>query len=273
MENTPQYPQSANDVAPSYDQSSVAPAQSQQVYESVPGSGQVPDSSQPGDQNAPVQEQAAPQVDYQARLRELEAERNQYAQQKQQYEQVFQQIKQHQEQQNAEKERNERVQGILAMAENLPPGEATTYLRNQFIQLQKQEEVARQQAVQRVQQEARQAIEATALPAYADDVIAKLGLPKEAKGELLALGSMDAIYRSAGAVKARWDQYQQMQQQLQQFQQQNVRSNEVNAMRQNGLTNIGGQSATGFNPSDLPSDPNERAMAIYEQLQARRAGM
>jgi crotonobetainyl-CoA:carnitine CoA-transferase CaiB-like acyl-CoA transferase len=155
----------------------------------------------------------------------------------------------------------------------MAPGEASTYIREQMIQLQRQEQVAREQAIQREREQAQQALRLAAAPQYADHIIETLGLPKEAKGELLALGDPELMYRQSQAIKSRWDQFAQLQQKIQQYTQQNARTTEVNAMRQNGLTNIGGQAATGFTPDNLPSDPNERAMAIYEQIQARRAGL
>lgn len=274
METYPQYPQTATDNVPSEGQGQVAPTQPTQPYVSVPGQAPVQESYQPVDPNTQVEPQAspAPTVDYQAQLRELEAERTRLRQQNEQYGQVFQQIKQHTEQESAEKERNERIQAIVSTAESMTPGEASTYMRNQMINMQRQEGVAREQAIQRERMQAQQMITQAVMPQYADHIIQSLGLPAEAKQELLSLGDTELMYRQGPALKARYDQMEQLRQQVNQSTQQQSRSNEVNAMRQNGLTSIGGQAASGFNPNELPSDPTEKAQVLYEQMMARRAG-
>jgi hypothetical protein len=279
MEGYPQYPQAATNIVPSQDQSQVAPTQEQQVYETVPGSQQVDGNYQPVVPN-PAVEQAAPQVDYEARFRAEETARlaaeqraQQIEQQNQQFNQVFQQIQQHTEQQRIEEESRQRIQAIVARAESMAPGEASTYMREQMLQVQRQEQQARDVAIQQTRQQAQQAIKMAAMPQYADHVVETMKLPPEAKQELLSLGDPDLMFRQAPVIKQRYEQMEQLRQQIQQSSQQSLRAGEVNAMRQNGLTNIGGQAASGFNMENLPSDPTERAMAIYEQIDARRRGV
>lgn len=276
METYNPYSPAATNTVPSEQQSVVAPTPPSQAYDSVPGSAPVQDPYQPVVSDTPIESPqaapAAPAVDYEARLREAEAERARLRQQNEQYSTVFQQIKQHSEREQQEKERNERIQAIVSTAESMAPGEASTYMRNQMLNLQRQEQVAREQAVHQERARAEQAIKMAALPQYADHIIQSMGLPAEAKQELLSYGDPDLMYRQSGALKARYDQLAQLRQQIAQSSQQTARTNEVNAMRQNGLTSIGGQAASGFNPNDLPADPDDRALAIYEQMLARRSG-
>lgn len=259
--------QSPATVQNSVTQGSVAPPPVTQAYDQVPGSGQPQQVSQPGTQQeqpvAPVQNTGPSVEDIQ---RQLEAERNQRLQRDQELAQmrgVVGQIQTAAEEQQRQQQFNQRMNTVLAAAENMPTAEANRYISQQTqLILNEQQNAIRQQSRQQIQQ-AQQAAQQAALPQYAEHLASSLGLSESGKRKLNALGDPELMYKMAPIFKADEDDMNSKLAQFQQNQVQQGRAQEVAAMQNAGLGAIGGQNTGSFQveiPDDL--DPDEKALRI-----------
>ena len=255
---------------PSATPGSVAPPPVAQAHQVTPGAGQPVQGSQPAPQTAapvapgtqPVSPpQPQPVAPDPQRLRE-QAELNQYRQ-------IMGQIAAQAQQQQENNELDQRLTMITARAESMPVAEANTFLREQMKQIAAQRDAIAQQRIQQREQEFAQRERMLVAPQYADYLVQTLGLPADAKAELLALRDPDLMQNYAPVIKQRYDAWQQQFSQVQQNQVQMARSQEVQAMSQAGLTSFGGQTAGGSMQIEVPDDPDERAMAILAASEGR----
>ncbi len=254
----------------SYAPGSVAPPQqSQQDYGQAPGAQAQQDYAQPGASqgNVAEAEQAPPPIDYQARYEQAEQERLRVQAEANQYRQTFQQVQQYAEQQQRTQQEQHQINQALAVAENMSSAEANTYLRNQISSIVGQTRMTEQQQRQQMEQQFTQQLRSIAAPQYVDHLIESNGLPVEAKAELLALRDPDLMHQFAPVIKQRYDQWAREKSTYAQQQTQLSRSQEVNAIRQNGLGSVGGQTIGGNGADPYAGmDADDKAMAIYNQL-------
>ena len=138
----------------------------------------------------------------------------------------------------------------------MPAQDAWRYIQEENRKLR--EELVRD-AEQREQQIKRQ----LAAPMYIDYLVQQHGLPAEAKQELMAIGDPDIAARYAPQLKARYDQFGQLQQQIHQL----SRTQQAERLQQSGVGMVGGTTPPGGNVQ-LPDDPDDRALAILHQLNA-----
>lgn len=248
---------------------SVAPPQQEREPQVTPGAEPQRQQGQPPQQEQPQvasgeQQPSQPEIDYQAQLqREAELRREREAELRK-YQDAIGQVQRYAEEQQENQQLQQRINMTLAHADNLPTSEANTYLRNQMAQLVAQERIRNQQTVQNLTQQHQEAIKQIAAPQYADHLIDSLGLPKEAKDELLALRDPDLMYQQAPVIKQRYDHWEQ--------QQQFARTAQAGIMRQNGLGAVGGQGAGASYDIEVSDDPDERAMQVLAHLRARERG-
>lgn len=253
---------------------SVAPPQPEREPQVTPGAGEQHQQGQPPQQGQPQvasdeQQPSQPEVDYQAQLqREAELRREREAELRK-YQDAIGQVQKYAEEQQENQQLQQRINMTLAHADNLPTSEANTYLRNQIAQLVAQERIRNQQTVQNLTQQHEQAVKQIAAPQYADHLIQSIGLPPEAKDELLALRDPDLMYQQAPVIKQRYDHWNQQRQQWEQQQQQFARTAQAGQMRQNGLGAVGGQGAGASYEIEVSDDPDERAMQILAHLRGQ----
>lgn len=273
----------------------VAPPAAERVYGPAPEAGPVPQAYQPvaGSQGPvtqgqpqvqpqpqqslanPVPQQAPPQTppaaspsgpDYEARIRQIEADRSREQQELSGYRSTVAQIQQYAEQQQRTNQTNQQIQMMLAQAESMPQAEANTFLRNQMVNIIGQERIAGQQQIQQREQAFQQQLKTVAAPQYADHLAQTMGLSQDARNELVALGDPDLMFRMAPQIKSRYDRLNQQIQQFQGGQQQIARSQEVAAMSQAGLGSFGGQSGISSFQIEVSDDPDVRAMQVLHAL-------
>lgn len=273
MTDRSQIDPSAATNQPSSTPGPVAPSQPEQGTGIAPGAVPGPQTAQPGGAVQPVATEGTtpspPQPDLQAELaREREA-RQQLQNQYRQNQQMIQQVQRYAQEQQENQQLQQQVDMMLATADNMPSGEANTYLRGQIKNLLGQTKIQSQQAIQQLQQQHQQEIRTVAAGPYADHLIQSMGLPPEAKEELMALGDPEMMYRQAPGIKQRYDRFNAQLAQYQDNQQQIARSQEVNAIRQNGLANVGGQGAGASYELEVSDDPDIRAMQVLAHLRER----
>lgn len=263
-----------NDQSSSAPGSVAPPRQSQQDYGQAPGAQAQQDYAQPGASQENVVEDgqpSPPQIDYQARYEQAEQERLRVQAEANQYRQTFQQVQQFAEQQQRTQQEQHQINQVLAVAENMSSAEANTYLRNQMQGIVGQTRMTEQQQRQQMQQQFDQQMRGALAPQYVDHLIERNGLPAEAKAELLALQDPDLMHQFAPVIKQRYDQWAREKATYAQQQTQLGRSQEVNAIRQNGLAAVGGQTIGGNGADPYAGmDNDDKAMAIYNQLRANR---
>lgn len=254
---------------------SVAPPRNEQEQGQTPGAVQGQENRQPADPNPQVaqgqgeQPETPPQPDYRAQYEQERQERLRRDQELNQYRQTVSQIQQYAQDQQQNQQLQQQVQMMLAHADNLPSSEASSYLKNQVTNMLAQQRIQAQQQVQQVRQESEQQVRQIAAPQYADHLIQSLGIPAEARQELLNLRDPDLMYQQAPIIKQRYDQWEQQKSEWERQQQQLGRTQEVNALRQNGLASIGGQGAGGTVELEVSDDPDERAMQVLSYLRNR----
>ncbi len=260
-----------NDQSSSAPGSVAPPQQSQQAYDPTPGSQPVQGAYQPvGNGQADAQEgqpPSPPPIDYQARYEQAEQERLRVQAEANQYRQTFQQVQQYAEQQQRTQQEQQAINQALAVAENMSSAEANTYLRNQIQSIVGQTRMTEQQQRQAMQQQHDQQLRSVAAPQYVDHLIERNNLPSEAREELLALRDPDLMHQFAPVIKQRYDQWAREKATYAQQQTQLGRSQEVNAIRQNGLGSVGGQTIGGNGGDPYAGmDADQKAIAIYNQL-------
>jgi hypothetical protein len=260
---TAQHPSAPGSVAPPQPERSDVP----------PGAVPQPQPSQPGQPVAPVAQDAPPsappQNDLAAQLARERAERERLQNETRQYQQAINQVQQYAQQQQQTQQLQNQVNMILATADTMSSSDGAQYLRNQITNMIAQQQIEAQRALQQRDQQFDQERRQIAAPLYADHLIESLGIPPEAKQELLALKDPDLMYQMAPQIKARYEQFNQQLAQYQQGQQQLARSHEVNELRNNGLTNIGGQGAGASYDLEVSDDPDTRAMQILAHMRDR----
>lgn len=284
MSDTYQVDQSATQVQPS-SPGVVAPSPSEQGNSGVPESSPAQGTGQPASlapagvvrgESQQVEEQpeqqASSDVDFRAQY-EQERQANLRNQQEMgRYREIVGQIQRAAEEQQQNNAIQQQIDMMLATADNMSPSEGAAYLRNQIKTTLSQVRNMSQQELhqERLRHEAEKRM--IAAPQYADHLIQSLGIPPEAKQELLNLGDPDLMYRQAPVIKERYDQFNQQRKAWEQSQQQLARSQEVTTLRQNGLAAIGGQGAGGAYQLEVSDDPDERAMQILNHLRQREQG-
>lgn len=262
-------------------QGQVAPPRVEQDQGVAPGAGQDQPQRQPAPQqgqpvasgNQQSQQQAETPAssqqerDYRAEWERERAARERLQGQTREYQNVISQVQQYAANQQENQALQNQVNMILATADNMPSSEGTQYLRNQITNLVGQTRLSSQQQLQQREQQHQQEIRTVAAGPYADHLITSMGIPPEAKQELLNLGDPDLMFRQAPVIKERYDKMTQMQAAWEAYQQQQGRSQEVNRLRENGLANVGGQSAGAAYEIDIDDgDPDVAAMQILNGL-------
>lgn len=261
--------QSPANVNPSVAPGSVAPPPVTQATQAVPGATQQVPGSQPAAPQQVVAPQAAPAAqpsdEWRQRFEQAEQRRLQAEQELTQHRNVVQQVQRAATEAEQNRQFNERMQVVLAAADNMPSDQARQYIQQQTNSILAQQRQQAQQEIQQAQQQAHQMVQRAALPQYADHLASTLGLSAEAKQELMAYQDPDMMYRMAPVIKQRYDAFQQQIDQLQGNQVQNARAQEVAAQQQAGFGAFGGQNTGGSFQVELPDhlDADEKAMWIY----------
>lgn len=275
-----QFTQSATLGQTSPTQGSVAPPPVEQANVSVPGAATfVPDSQpavQQGQEVAQGGEQPSqPEVDYRAELERERQLRQQREQENQQFRQGIQQFQQSLAQQQQQQQEQQELQMMLAQAEGMSTAEASQFLRNQIALRDQRKAQMHQQQLQQVQQQSEYMLRNGLAPAYAADLMKHHSIPEEAREELLSLGDPDLMFQHALAIKRRWDAVAAYKAQAERNNQQLARSQEVTALAQNGLTQVGGQNGAGAYQVEIPDDldPDEKAMMLYAMQQRIERGL
>lgn len=257
-------------ASPSSSPGSVAPSPGGQGYGQTPGAqtGQPAESVTTIPASTPSQgaSQAGPSgFDYGALERERQA-RVQAEQQVAQFRGALGQVAQQAQQSQAEQAAQQQIQMALAQAENMPSEQANQFLRNQMLNIRNQERIAAQQALQQREAQFDQERRVLAAQPYAEYLATENGLSAEAKQELLELGDPDLMYRQVGSIKRRHDAWEQRFQQVTNGNVQLARTQEVNAIRQAGLANVGGAAGTGSYQIEVSDDPDVAAVQIYNHI-------
>ena len=256
---------------PQPEQDRVTPEVAQGPQESKPDFLKIPSIAPSEQQSAsqPAQQQPQPSDDLARQLAQERARAEQLQRQAQQYQSAIDQVRQYAETQQQTQAQQQQIDMILAQADAMPSSEGTQFLRNQVKNLIAQQQVQAQQQIRTREQQFEHERKLLAAPMYADYLIESMGIPAEAKQEILALHDPDLMYRMAPQIKQRYEQFNQQLAQFQQGQQQLARSQEVNEIRNNGLATVGGQGAGASYDIEVSDDPDERAMQILAHMRER----
>ena len=247
--------------------------QGQQV--GVPGVPQQVQQGQPAQQPQGVaqaeQKPAQPTVDYQAELQREREARSREAAERTRLEGIVGQIQRASQDAQEQQAYDAELTMILATADNMPAAEAQNYIKNQVKNITGRERIKASQQIQQLQQTSQQQLHQAVAPQYADYVLGTVGLPVEAKEELLTYsgGNPERMEGIAKQIKARYDRHAAEVAQYQQNQTQVARTNEVNAMQNAGLTSFGGQNGGGSYSLDVSDDPDVAAMQVLNHLRQR----
>jgi hypothetical protein len=254
---------------PRVEQDGVTPGVDQNAQNPKPGYLQVPTIAQGQPEQQQPQQATQPAEDLAAQLARERQERERLQNETRQYQAAINQVRQYAETQQQTQAQQQQIDMILAQADAMPSSEGAAYLRNQMRTLIQQQQLAAHQQIQQREQQFEQERKILAAPAYADYLMESMQIPAEAKQEILALQDPELMYRMAPQIKQRYEQFNNQLAQFQQGQQQLARSQEVNALRQNGLTAVGGQGAGASYDIEVSDDPDERAMQILAHMRER----
>ena len=203
------------------------------------------------------------QIDYVARARELEAEKQRIEQENAQMATTLQNVRMWAEQQAAAEEQSKRQaqiqsreQAILDRADTMPSEDARRYIAEEYRKL-------RDEDAQQWQGQLEQTKRTLARPLYIDNLVKQHGLTDEERQTLLGLENPDDAARMAPYLKAQRQQYSTLQQQIDQL----SRTQQANQIQATGIGLVGGQNGPQGNVP-LPTNPDEKAAAIYAQLKS-----
>lgn len=245
---------------------SVAPPQPERAQPHAPEASQPPQGGQPAAPGSDVaqdgQQPSPPPVDYSAQLEQERQARLRVEAEARQYRDAISQVQRYAEEQQANQAVQQQVQMMLATADGMSSADGSQYLQRQIANLLTQQQLTARQQMQQREQGWEQERKQIAAPLYADHLIQEMGLPAEAKAELLNLRDPDLMYQQAPAIKQRYDAWEQQRKTWEQQNQQFARSQEAGVLRQNGLGAVGGQGAGGVYEIEVSDDPDIRAMQV-----------
>lgn len=195
-----------------------------------------------------------PQIDYAARARELEEQNAKLMGVVQNVQSWAEKQAAAQQQAARQQQIQSREQAILDRADTMPSEDARKYIAEEYRKL-------RDEDAQQWQGQLEQTKRTLARPLYIDNLVKQHGLTDRERETLLGLENPDDAARMAPYLKAQRDQYSTLQQQIDQL----SRTQQANQIQGTGVGLVGGVNGPTGNV-ELPSDPTEKAMLIYQQL-------
>lgn len=235
----------------------------------VADQGTLPDA--PASAVEPGESQETTTVDYEARARELEEQNRQLAERAKQVETTLGQVNQwadnyaRQQEQTAEESRYQKWEAdAIEHARSMPRDDGERYLQSEFRKMRSERDRANQMRLQKEREQYEQQVRAIAKPQYVDTVIRDMGLDSSYRDMLASLQNPDDIPRVAQVFQKQKQEQDALREQIKQV----GRTQEAAALQSSGLGNVGGTAAPGVGAA-LPDDPDDRAIAILRQLQAR----
>lgn len=204
--------------------------------------------------DAAAEPETEEQIDYAARARELEEQNAKLMGVVQNVQSWAEKQAAAQQQAARQQQIQSREQAILDRAETMPSEDARKYIAEEYRKL-------RDEDAQQWQGQLEQTKRTLARPLYIDNLVKQYGLTDKERETLLGLENPDDAARMAPYLKSQRDQYSTLQQQIDQL----SRTQQANQIQGTGVGLVGGVNGpTGS--VELPSDPTEKAMLIYQQL-------
>lgn len=207
-------------------------------------------------------------VDYEARARELEAETQRIAAEAEQYKNTLSQVGQWaqqyqmQQEQAAEQERYRRWESeALEQARNMSRDDAERYMQAEYRKMQSERDRMYAQQMQQLNQQREMERRSLGKPLFIDRLVKDYGLSEEDRLTLVALDNPDDAARLAPSLQKQKQRYDALQKQINQL----SRTQQAAQLQQTGIGNVGGVTPPGV-PADLPTDPDERAIALLRAV-------
>lgn len=204
-------------------------------------------------------------VDYAARARELEAENQRLAQTIKSAEQLAHTMNVQQQQQAEENAFKAREERIHERASQMSRDDAERYLADEYRAITADRVRAEQARAEQSARQWEQRVRALAQPQWVDRQIKEHGLTDSEREYLSALDP-ETVPVVAKFMATQKKQNSELKNQIEQL----SRTQQAGIMQASGLGSMGGVTPASV-AGDLPTDPDERALAIYHQLMGSRS--